>query len=230
MAVGPESTQPKKPVSFLDVLTPEQREFLHDCGKLRRFSRGSSLIAYGEVSGFVVILLKGRVKVVVEADNDRQSLLALRGPGAVLGEVSALDNEPHLASIVAIEPVEALIVSNADFYRLLKNSPEAALWIATEAVKRLRQSARGRVELGVSDTTARVARRIVELANGYGTHTRNGILIDTPLNQDELAAWCGTTRRGVSRALHVFRELGWIETEGRMITVHDLAALERRGS
>jgi hypothetical protein len=40
----------------------------------------------------------------------RTVLLALRGPGDLVGELSALDENPRSASLVALEPVQALAI------------------------------------------------------------------------------------------------------------------------
>jgi CRP/FNR family transcriptional regulator, cyclic AMP receptor protein len=54
----------------------------------------------------VFVLRSGRVKVSAVASSGRQVLLAFRGPGDLVGELSALDERPRSASIVALEPVE----------------------------------------------------------------------------------------------------------------------------
>jgi CRP/FNR family cyclic AMP-dependent transcriptional regulator len=67
--------------------------------------------------------------------------------------------------------------------------------------------------------TARVAGRLVELAETAGDADPPGIRITLPLSQDELAAWTGSSREAVARSLHLLRELGWIETRRREIKV-----------
>jgi CRP-like cAMP-binding protein len=84
------------------------------------------------------------------------------------------------------------------------------------------------VEFGASDTMGRVASRLVELAGSHGETTDRGVRVTLPLSQDELAAWTGASRAGVAAALRTLRELGWIETERRSITVCNLEALRAR--
>lgn len=214
--------------TFFDFLNDQEQAYLHDHGRIEQFSSGQSLFEHGKKTQRVIILLEGRVKVVVPTDQGRESLLALRGPNDVLGELSALDHKPHAANVVAIGPIKALTISGKQFRFLVENSPRASLWLLTRMVTRLRESDRSRVEFGVSDTPGRVAGRIVELADRYGREVESGLLIDLPLSQEEMATWVGTTREGVNRALHTFRDLGWVETERRMITVLNLPALQKR--
>ncbi len=74
----------------------------------------------------------------------------------------------------------------------------------------------------------RLAARIVELADRYGEPGTEGIIVELPISQEELASWTGASRASVAQALQVFRELGWIQTERRRLTVTDAAALRAR--
>jgi CRP-like cAMP-binding protein len=53
--------------------------------------------------------------------------------------------------------------------------------------------------------------------------------LEIELTQDELASWTGTTRETVSRALRLMRQLGWVSTGHRTITILDADALRDRG-
>ena len=74
----------------------------------------------------------------------------------------------------------------------------------------------------------RVASRIVELSERFGAAAEGeDIRIDFPLTQEELAGWTACSRDSVVKALQSMRDLGWIETGRRRITVLDLDAVRR---
>ena len=73
-----------------------------------------------------------------------------------------------------------------------------------------------------------MAARLVELAERYGEPAARGLRIGLPLSQEELAGWTGSSREAVSKALQTLRNVGWVVTERRRITVLDLEALRRR--
>ena len=83
-------------------------------------------------------------------------------------------------------------------------------------------------QFGDLDTVGRVAARLIELCERYGDRTDAGIEIRLPVTQEDLGSWTASSRAGVAGALRTMRELGWIETERRRITVLDLAALTQR--
>ena len=51
--------------------------------------------------------------------------------------------------------------------------------------------------------------------------------ITLPISQEELAGWTGASREAVTKALRTLRDLGWIETGRRSISVRDSEALRR---
>jgi CRP-like cAMP-binding protein len=217
------------PGGFLDALSPEEVAHLRTRGVVRRFPRGAALFHERQVSDRVMLLTEGRVKIASVSEDGRESVLAFRGPGEVLGELSAIDGRPRSAGVTAVDAVEALVIPTHDFRAFLERSPKAALWILTRLITRLREADRKRAEFGAADTLGRVAARLVELAGEYGREQPGGrVRIDLPITQEELASWVGSSREGVNKALHILRGLGWVETERRAITVLDMEALRKR--
>jgi CRP-like cAMP-binding protein len=217
-------------IGFLGAVGPEQVRQLHERGVRRRFRKGQALFHQGGSSDRVVILLGGRVKVSTVTEEGREVVLAFRGPGDMLGELSAIDGEPRSATVEAIEPVEALAVAASDFRSFLTANPEVALLLLQMLSRRLRDADRKRVEYAAHDTVGRVAARLVELAERYGEPVAQGVRIGLPLSQEELAGWVGGSREAVSKALQTLRSVGWVLTERRRITVLDLEALRRRSA
>ena len=81
-----------------------------------------------------------------------------------------------------------------------------------------------------STRSAASPRACIELCERYGDRTDAGIQIRLPVTQDDLGSWTASSRAGVASALRTMRELGWIETERRRITVLDLDALTQRAA
>jgi len=216
------------PGSFTGALTSGERDRLFQIGRPRRFPRGSTLFNEGEHSDRVVVLLAGRVKVSYFTDNGREVVLAVRSSGDILGELSAFDGEPRSATATALEPVEALVLTVAQFRDFLCAHPQVAIGLLEMLSRRLRDADRQRIEFGAYDSVGRVARRLVELAEDFGVPDRGGVRITVSLTQDELAGWVGTSRKAVGNALQWLRSRGLVETRRRSITVRDMEALRKR--
>ena len=191
----------------------------------RTFSAGEALIHEGVVPGRVLRLVSGRVKIVTTSSEGREGVLAFRGPGELLGELAAIDGGAASATVIAVDDVETVAVTLPAFRAHLARHPDDALHLLTHLVARLREADSRRAEFGRSDTLGRVAARLHELAGDYGAAEGDGVRIDLPITQEDLAAWVGSSREGVNKALQQLRALGCIAVERRSITVLDAEAL-----
>lgn len=208
-------------------LTELERADLTRRGHSRWVPAGTPLFLEGTRSDVVKIVLSGRVKVVTCAEDGTEVVLAVCGPGALLGELSAIDHRPHSASVVSVEPAEVLTVGQREFTAFLQAHPRTLWPLLRLIVARLRDADRTRSEFGVYDTLHRVARRVVELVDRFGEPTEAGIRITLPLTQDELASWVGASLEAVRKALHTLRRRGYLQTQRREITVVDIEGLRR---
>lgn len=215
-------------IRFVDALDEAEWDWLRERGVVRTFPQSTILFHEHQPSDRVLFVLGGRVKVASISDDGRERVLAFRGPGEVLGELSAIDGRPRSATVTAVDEVQALAVPAADFRSFLERHPRTALFLLKALIGRLREADRKRVEFGATDTIGRVAARLLELAARYGRMTPAGVRIDLPITQEELAGWVGSSREGVNKALQTLKQLGWIDTERRSITVLDEAALKQR--
>ena len=178
------------------------------------------------------MLEAGRVKASSHTAGGAEVVLAVRGPGALLGELSAVEPRAavgHGAGAGAGDG--ATSCRCADFEVYLQAHGRVAYLLMRLIAERLRDADRKRIEFGAQDTTGRVAARLVELAERFGAGRRpNGrrLRIALPLSQDELAGWIGASREAVSKALGVLRTAGWIRTSRLQVVVLDLDALKDR--
>ncbi len=197
-------------------------------GHRRRVTTGTPLFLEGTRSDTVVLVISGRVKVFSSAPDGTDVVLAVHGPGALLGELSAIDEQPRSASVRSMEPVEILTVGSREFTAFLHAHPRAMWLLLRILTGRLREANRKRAEFGVYDTLTRVARRLVELAERFGEPTESGIRITLSFTQDELAGWVGASHEAVAKAFRTFRAHGYLRTQRRTVTVLDIEGLRRR--
>ena len=208
----------------------ELLDALRGRGRPVRLDRGERLLKEGESGDKIALIVSGRAKVSCVGAEGREVVLDFRGPGELVGELSAIDEGPRSSSVTAIEPLEAVVVAATDFRALVAAEPGMGLDLLRMLSRRFRDADRKRIEFGASDTVGRTAARLVELAERYGEPAEGGIGITLPISQEELAGWTGSSRAGMADALRTLRELGWIETDRRRITVRDIEALRGRSA
>ncbi|AGL18768.1 Crp/Fnr family transcriptional regulator [Actinoplanes sp. N902-109] len=211
---------------MLDLLTPQDRGDLLRAGTPRTYEPGDVLMHEGDRTAFAMILRTGHTIVSVSTAQGNRLVLALRGPGDLLGELAALDGEARSATVTALVPVEAVVVPVEQFRRLLLTRPAAAQVVLRTLGTRLRDSDAARRELVAATLLQRVAKILGQLADRAGRPTPEGVLIDLPLPQHELAGLAGATREGTAKALAVLRAGGAVQTRPRQTFVTDRALLD----
>ena len=213
--------------TFLAELRAEDREVLQSSARPRRFPAGATLMHEGQAGTDVMLIGSGRVKIRCVAIDGQEIVLDFRGPGELVGELAVIDGEPRSSSVEAIEPVEVLAVEGTAFKALIAGHAGIADALLRDVVRRFRDADRKRIEFGASNTIGRVAARLVEMVERFGSRSSTGYVIELPISQDELAGWTGSSREAVAKALRSLRELRLITTERRRITVLDLEGLGR---
>lgn len=216
--------------SFLATLDARDKEQMLALGHTRRYPRGATLFTQGDHADRVFIITEGRVKIISHSDEGREIVLGVRGPGDLVGDMSAIDGSPRLASARALVDVVAITIGADSLRSFLESHPQASMALLRTFVGRQRDADEKRMEFLSHDSIGRVARRLVELAERYGKPEEQAITIDIQLTQEELAAWTGSSREATTKALHSFRASGLIETRRRTIRILDLEKLKKRAS
>jgi CRP/FNR family transcriptional regulator, cyclic AMP receptor protein len=215
-------------VEFLALLGPDERRELEELGRRRSADRPEKLIARGDPADRVIVVEAGRVKISVPTPAG-DAVLTFRGPGSLLGEQALIEDLPRSADVIAVEPVELLVIAASAFRGYLHRRPNVALAMLAVLSARLRASDRRLAEFAAADTLGRISARLVELCDTHGELGEEGsVRVTLPITQDELAGWTGSSLESTAKALRSLRSLGWISTKRRAIEVHDLAALRNR--
>lgn len=195
-------------------------------GHRRTFPRGQTLFVEGDRPERVYLVERGRVLITCTGSGGKEVVLGLVGSGAVLGEVSVFDGGPRSATAVTVEDVDAVVASASALTRAAQELDTAHELIRILA-SRLRESDRRRLEFASLDTLGRVSWRLVELGERFGRETPEGISLDLPISQDQLASWCAASREATVKALASLRALGAISTGRRHVLIADPEALRR---
>jgi CRP-like cAMP-binding protein len=104
------------------------RRRIAEASSVRAWDPGSSVFFEDDPGDFVLVLLKGRAKVLMEPEAGREELiLAIVEPYAVLGELAAMDSSPRSASVITLEPSEFLRVPGASLLDAARERPDLAI-------------------------------------------------------------------------------------------------------
>lgn len=223
-------------LAFAHTLTPQEHESVMALGSRKTYPADAHLLTEGDRTSHVLIMLRGWVTVSVATDRGATRLiLGLRGPGELLGEMAALDRHPRSATVRALGPTEAQVISGDAFRRFLALHPRVSGLVIRQLTSRLRSADQERSALASLTVLQRLAGRLIELsgAEPAGPYAPSGTIASSGpatglivhLAQDELAATIGATREAVAKALRLLRTQNIVRTGNRMVAILDPALL-----
>jgi len=215
-------------VSFFAGLSEKELSSLAKCLARRTFAKGVIIFHKDSPGRTLYIIESGKVRIFVLSESGREISVNVYGSGDVFGELALLDGQPRSAGAVVVERTTVLTLHRDDFLWHLERYPRMARSIIEVLSARVRYTTAYAESLAFLDVHARVARKLLELADRYGVE-RNGLLtIDLQLTQTELASWVAATREHVNKVLGTLRDQGLIRVDGQTITLLDSSGLRRR--
>ena len=125
---------------FLHTLTPAETDALEEMGEPGSYAAGEVIFEQGGTADCVFVLRAGRVRVSATAGDGEEVVLAERGPGELLGELSGIDGQSRSASVTAVDEVSGLTVPLRAFRGFLMDNPRAALSLLELISRRLREA------------------------------------------------------------------------------------------
>ncbi len=209
-------------------LTQSEREQLATWVSHRSYRRGEVLFHQGDPGDTLLIVVSGQVKVVLMTADGEEAVVAILGPGDFLGDLSLFDGRPRSASVVALEPTETLVLHRQDFHAFLRSHPvmaEEMFAVLADRIRRLDEQLKRTYFL---DLPVRLAHKLLELGVEKGHKTPEGIRIDLPLTQSELASMIGASRQRVNRVLAELQDKQIIRLERRGLTILQPDYFERQ--
>ncbi|MEV0414509.1 Crp/Fnr family transcriptional regulator [Streptomyces sp. NPDC050448] len=179
----------------------------------------STLLHQDEPTTHVLLVLHGWTKVTATHPNGYQALLALRGPGDIIGESAALTRRPRSATVTALERVRAVVIEHEHFRVFLGRFPDVALQLLALVSDRTRAADRRNLQFASMPVRERLAVLLLDLARIHGRRTTEGVEVAVPLTKQELAGAVGASREMVQRELKSLRDRGVISTGRRTLVI-----------
>ncbi len=187
--------------------------------------RNHLLFAPGAPCDSIYFIEKGRIRLTRLSPEGKTVILALLGPGDLIGEATWETGE-HDSYAEAVEDSRLYQIGRDAFESLIRDNPEFGMRLIQVVGVRLKQ-AQARIEdLVFRPVPSRVARLLLSLAENHGKVTPNGIRVELRLTHQEIANLVGSSRVTVTQVLNKFRTSRWIEIESKRVTIHNVEALE----
>ena len=213
-------------VAIFSGLSLEELGFLAQRAVPRHCSPGEILFSEGEQCAGLYVVERGHIRIFKSSASGREQVLSIDGPGNSVAEVPVFDGGNYPASGSAVDHATLLLIRKQDFQALCLAHPQVPLKVLRVVGTRLRRLVGIIEELSFATVRHRLAAFLLRLAQREGKRTAEGVEIELPASNQELASQIGTVRELVSRNLSRFQAEGFLKIEGRSIVILDQKALE----
>ena len=212
---------------LLDALSDNDRAMIRDRLVRRRLEPGEPLYFAGERTRRAHFIATGVLKLAASTADGNETILFLALPGDLLGDIAALDDLPQPLDAVAAAP-SVIYGMDSDFLvEILRRNPRAMLELARQLGRRLRWVCDAALERTSAEVPARLAGRLLDLADLLGRMDRGAIEMDLPLAQQDLGRLAGMCRESACKTLRRFKADGLVDYEGRTLRILRPDALEK---
>ncbi|MBA5779026.1 Crp/Fnr family transcriptional regulator [Stappia sp. F7233] len=172
---------------------------------------GAILFEAGDPGNGCYAILEGSLKVSIMSVEGDEQLLAVMGPGNIVGELALLDGRARSATVTALKPTRLAFIEKHAFERFADENPAVYRHMLSIVGKRLRQANDVLAARSFLPLPGRVAQTLLQLADSFGKPIDNGrILIHYKLSQADIANMAGAARENVSRVLNDWKRSGTI--------------------
>ncbi len=198
---------------------------------LRRYKAKTPIFYQGEMGDNLYLVKSGQVRIFINSlDGSEMSVILCGRPGQVFGELAVVDGMVRSASAVALMQTAVYTIDRASFRQLIRQYPSIAINFMQILSQKVRYNTSQMDSFASMDIRQRLARQLLELGRDYGTAVDDGVCINTPLTQGNLASLIITTRESINKALKNFRHQGWVSMQKGCIVILDTVALQRQAA
>jgi len=192
-------------------------KFLETAGRGRTIStypKKEIIFAHGDEADAVFYIRKGKVKVTVASAQGKEVVVAILGVDEFLGEGCMIGRPRRLATARAMTECVVMRVEKSEITKLIRDEPAFSSMFITHILARSARVEEDLIDQLFNSTEKRLARVLLLLAN-FGKDARPEPIL-AEIKHDTLAEMVGTTRARVNHFMNKFRDLGFIDYNGRL--------------
>ena len=198
--------------------------FLLQTAQLRSLAVGQRLFARGEAPDGVYCLVSGAMRIAGLTAAGQEALLVVLEPPQWFGEIALFDQAPRTHDAWAEADSTLAHVPQEALQQLLAEHPQYWQHFGRLLTQKLRTLFTGLEDTALLPPTPRVARRLANIATGYGAWSDRSKRVLT-VSQKQLGLMLSLSRQTVNQSLGELEAAGAIRRNRGTIEVIDLLKL-----
>jgi len=217
-----------KQIPLFSSLIHEEIEILAALLRRRSIKKGDVLFQKGDEGTALYAILRGCIKIIVTTTVGDKITVAILNDGDFFGEMALLDGMPRSADAVALEETQLAVLDRDDFLAFLSQHEHAVRAILRTLSIRLRKTDDLLSEICFLSLSARLAKRLLELARDESEGCHDVSVLAMRMTQKELSNLLGVSRESVNKELKTLRDKGIVSTARSKIVILDQERLKKR--
>lgn len=209
-----------------DFLTPDEKEFIDQHTQTKYFRKNEIIYNEGELTGHVVMLVRGTVRLSKEGVGQRLQIIRMLKPYDTFSYRSAMAGDAHSTSATALEPSVLYYVERDAFLKVIQKNIKFCYAVLVAMSKDLGISESQTVNLTQKHIRGRLAETLLGLKETYGLDG-DGVTIAMYMAREDLANMSNMTTSNAIRTLSQFASEGLVSLDGRKIKLLDEKELTR---
>lgn len=207
--------------------TIEIKELLRFADRIIHTEKGSYLFQEGMEAEELYLITSGKIQISKVTRDGRELALRICGENDLCGELTLFtDNPKYLLSALVLEEGEVVAIKKEVIEREIFNNSPLAFEFMKWMSDHFRKTQTKFRDLVLNGKRGALFSTLIRMTNSYGLTKPDGILIDLPLTNQELANFCGTSRESTNRILNELKREEVISIKKGKIIVHDLQYLK----
>jgi CRP-like cAMP-binding protein len=210
-------------------LTYEMSELIKASERIIKIKKGTFLFREGQEAKEMFVILSGKVQISKMNAEGKELYLRLCKKNDIVGELTLFTAGPrYLFNARVVEDGEAAAVNIENLEQTLFNNSQLAYQFLKWMNDHIRRTITKFRDLVLNGKKGALYSTLIRLSNSYGTEQQDGIHINVPITNQDLANYCGTARESVSRMLGELRDQGIISIHKKRIIIHNLDYLKQQ--
>lgn len=211
---------------WFSSISERLQDALLAAGHVRALAVGERLFSRGDPPSGLFALLEGSVRITATTEMGREALLTLVEPPSWFGEIAVFDGQPRTHDAIADEAGRVLVVPQQPLQDILAREPRHWRELGLLVTNKLRLAFLAMEDAATQPLGARLARRLVLMAEGYGERPAHTARV-LEIRQEQLASMLTTSRQTVNQQLKELEARGCVRLSYGQVEVLDLPELKR---
>lgn len=205
----------------------EIKELLNFADRTIFAKKGTYLFQEGMEADELYLILSGKVQISKVTKDGRELALRICGENDICGELTLFTESPKfLLSALLLEDAEVVAIKKDIIEKEIFQNPSLAFEFMKWMSDHFRKTQTKFRDLVLNGKKGALFSTLIRMTNSYGVRQKDGILIDLPLTNQELANFCGTSRESTNRILNDLKREQVISIKKGKIIIHDLDFLK----